>query len=174
MEEADSSTDDVEASSVSSGEDDIPNVKFLLPDESSFIPKEVHGEFPGHEADDALVDELQEELEREVNLPNLSFEFEKWDEEENSLDDPPIMSSPVHTTFHPDFDTTKDFASTKRSCFEYITGLDLSFFLHITRIMNDFVERKKDEYGRLASSKWIRFEVYEIYRCIGIILKEEV
>ena len=167
MEQADDN--DVEVTSLSSGEDDVPNAEFSLPDETSFIPREETDEFPDHEADDALVDEIQQELEREVNLPNLPFKFEEWNEELHSLDQPPIMS-PLHTTFHPNLDKTQAFNSTK-ACFEHITGLDLYFFLHVTRIMNEFGERNLDQHGRFANTKWKRFEIYEIYRCIGIILR---
>ena len=118
--------DNASTLSLSSGEDDIPNVEFSLPDEASFVPREPTDEFPEHEADDALVDEIQEELEREVNLPNLPFKFEEWDEEKHTLDEPPVMS-PVQTVFRPDFNHTIAFLSTK-NCFNHITGLDLQFF----------------------------------------------
>jgi len=169
MDEAAIDNDNNSISSSSSGEDDVPNTEFSLPDESSFVPRDSTDEFPAHEADDALVDELQQELEKETNLPNLPFKFEEWDEDKHSLDDPPVMAQ-EKTQFRPEYKDLKRFKSAK-SCFEVVTGLDRSFFLHLTKVMNEFGERKKDENGKFANSKWVRFELYEIYRCIGICLR---
>jgi hypothetical protein len=154
---------------ISSSSEEEDNVPVGSTSENDFIRQEHTDEFLDHEAYDAQVDEIQEGLELEVNLPTLPFKFEEWDEDLHKLDDPPNFA-PLHTTFHPSLDKTLAFSSIK-ACFEHITGLDLQFFRHLTKVMNEFAASRLDTDGKFADTRWTRFQVHEIYICLGIVLR---
>jgi hypothetical protein len=167
MEEEEREVDDTR--SLSSGEYDVPGVNFALPDESQVPIRNQCAEFPDHEADDALVDNIQETLELETNLPTLPFKFEEWSDDIHKIDDEPEMAS-EQTTFHPNLNKTSAFKSPK-SCFDSITGLDQGFFLHMLNSMNEYSDRDQDRYGNFAGTKWVRFNLHELYVCVGIVLR---